>query len=98
MSDAVSPGRGQDPIAAPSVNTAPALSTHRPSLFSQFRGPFLYNETDEERKKREEDEAKQSNFDKVRQKAEREEEARKAAEAERDVLRKEKQEREAAEK
>lgn len=101
-STGVSPTQGHESIATPSVNTAPALYTHssRPVLFSQYKGPRIYNmaETDEERQKREEaerkakeDEEKRSNFQKVK-------EAREKAEAERDALLKEKAEREAADK
>lgn len=99
MSDRVSPDLGYGPLASPGVKMAPAPFAHSsiPILSSQFRGPFVYNETDEERKKRE-DEEKSSNFDKVRQKAEREEAARKKAEDERDALLKEKADREAADK
>lgn len=97
MSD-VSPTQGQESLAKPSVKAAPAHSYHSPILYSQFRGPFVYNETDEERKKREEDETKKSNFDKVREKAEREEAARKVAEAELEKFRQEKADREAKEK
>jgi hypothetical protein len=98
----VSLKQGHASLVPPNVTTAPALSPHhsskRPTLFSQFRGPFVFNETDEERLKREEDERKKkedeekkSNFQKVK-------EAREKAEAERDALLKEKAEREAADK
>lgn len=84
-STGVSPAQGQEPLASPSVTKASDHSLHRsrPVLFSQFRGPFVYNmaETEEERLKREEaerkakeDEEKKSNFQKVK-------EAREAAEA-----------------
>lgn len=109
--DGVSLRRGHDALERCGVTAAPAPSTHGsskvPLLYSQFRGPFVFNETEEERKKREEeerkkkeeeDEHKRTNFDRVREKAEREEAARKRAEEERDALRKEKEEREAAER
>lgn len=66
----VSPRPGHGALASHGVNAPAPFSP----ITSQFRGPFVYNETDEERKKREEDEAKQSNFRKVQ-------EAREAAEA-----------------
>lgn len=105
----VSPKQGHASFVPPSVITAPAHSLHNgsPILYSQYRGPHIYNmaETDDEKAKREEeerkakeDEEKRSNFDKVRLKAEREEEARKKAEAERDALLEEKRQREEAEK
>ena len=96
LSADVSPRQGHDALVPPNVIPASAPS-HLP-LFSQFKGPFVYNETDEERQKREEEEKKRTNFDKVREKAEREEAARKEAEAERDALRKEKADREAADR
>lgn len=81
----VSPSQGHGSLAPLSVIQHPVPSSHhsskRPTLFSQFRGPFVFNETDEERQKREEeerkkveDEEKKSNFRKVQ-------EAREAAEA-----------------
>lgn len=102
----VSPKQGHASLAAPGVTTAPAHSLHhssyRPTLFSQFRGPFLYNETDDERLKREEaerqakdDEEKKSNFKKV-QEAREAAEAR-AAEAEKKLREREEADRKAAE-
>jgi flagellar biosynthesis GTPase FlhF len=106
----VSPAPGHEPFALVSgVTATEAPSAHRsntrPALYSQYRGPFVFNETEEERLKREkeeEDKKKQTNFDKVREKAEREEAARKeaearAAEAERKLREREEADKKAAE-
>ena len=58
MSD-VSPAQGHEPFALQSVIPTPAPYSHHPALFSQFRGPFIYKETDEECQKREEQQRKQ---------------------------------------
>jgi|GEM_PF-5685534 len=91
MSD-VSLTPGHESIAKPSVTAAIAPSRHSssPILFSQYRGPHIFNmaETDEERKKREEDERKKaeddekkSNFQKVKEAREEAEKRATAAEA-----------------
>lgn len=96
----VSPAQGHAPLAPSRVTRSPAPSPtgSMKTLFSQFRGPFVYNETDEERRKREEeeqkkkdDEQKQSNFRKVQ-------EAREAAEARVKQLEEEKSQREEADR
>lgn len=99
LTDGVSPTQGHESIASHVTASVPSIHSSRPILFSQYRGPHIYNmaETEEEKKKRE-DEEKQSNFKKVKEKAEREEEARKKAEAERDALLKEKATREEADR
>jgi len=101
----VSLSQGQDSIATPSVKAAHVPSIHSSTLFSQYRGPHIYNETEEARKEREEaerkkkeDDDKRSNFDKVRERAEREEAARKEAEAKLAALEQEKRDREAADR
>lgn len=99
MSD-VSPTQGHESLAKPSVKAAQAHSYHSPILYSQFQGPFPMNmaETDEERKKREEDEAKQSNFKKVQMAREEAEALAKAEKARADEAERKLRDREAADK
>jgi seryl-tRNA synthetase len=90
----VSPRQGHDALVSP--NVIPASAPSHLTLFSQYRGPHIYNmaEGDPDDK----DPEKQDNMRKLKERAEREEKARKEVEAENERLRKEKAERDEADR